>query len=130
MSDIPKNCKSTVIPSLRYKDAPAAIEWLCAAFGFEKNAVYPNPDGTIAHAQLTYGNGMVMLGSARDDARADPQNIYLVVNDADAVYAQSKTAGAVIVQDIQNPDYGGRGFSVRDPEGHVWSVGTYDPWET
>jgi uncharacterized glyoxalase superfamily protein PhnB len=52
------------------------------------------------------------------------------VNDADAVYAQARASGAAIVQDIQNPDYGGRGFSVRDPEGHVWSIGAYDPWET
>ncbi len=130
MSEIPKNCKSTVIPSLRYKDAPAAIEWLCAAFGLEKNAVYPNPDGTIAHAQLTFGNGMIMLGSVAGSGGADPQNIYLVVNDADAVFEKAKAAGAVIVQDIQNPEYGGRGFSCRDPEGHVWSFGTYDPWET
>jgi uncharacterized glyoxalase superfamily protein PhnB len=130
MSDIPKNCKSTVIPTLRYKDAPAAIEWLCAAFGFEKNAVYPTPDGAIAHAQVSYGNGMIMLGSVADSGGVDPQSIYLVVNDADAVYAQAKAAGAVVVQEIQNPDYGGRGFSVRDPEGHVWSIGTYDPWET
>lgn len=55
--------KDTVIPCLRYRDAPAAIEWLCRAFGFEQHAVYPNEDGTIAHAQLTFGNGMVMLGS-------------------------------------------------------------------
>jgi uncharacterized glyoxalase superfamily protein PhnB len=130
MSDIPKNCKSTVIPSIRYKDAPAAIEWLCAAFGFKENAVYPNPDGTIAHAQLSFGNGMIMLGSVRDSGAPNPQDIYLIVNDADAVYVQAKAAGAAIVQDIHSPDYGGRGFSVRDPEGHVWSIGTYDPWET
>jgi uncharacterized glyoxalase superfamily protein PhnB len=142
MSDIPKNCKSTVIPSLRYKDAPAAIEWLCAAFGFEKNAVYPTPDGAIAHAQLSYGNGMIMLGSARDDeygrlmrlppeiGGANTHGIYLVVKDADTVYAQAKAAGAPIVQDIYSPEYGGRGFSCRDPEGHIWSIGTYDPWGT
>jgi uncharacterized glyoxalase superfamily protein PhnB len=130
MSNIPKNCKSTVIPTLRYKDAPAAIEWLCAAFGFEKNDVYPTPDGGIAHAQLSYGNGMIMLGSVAGSGGVDPQSIYLVVNDADAVYMQAKAAGVVIVQDIYSPDYGGRGFSCRDSEGHVWSVGTYDPWET
>jgi uncharacterized glyoxalase superfamily protein PhnB len=93
MSDIPKNCKSTVIPTLRCKDAPAAIEWLCTAFGFEKNAVYPMPDGAIAPAQLTYGNGMIMLGSVTGGGGVDPQSIYLVVNDADAVYAQAKAAG-------------------------------------
>ena len=63
MSSLPATTKVTVVPCLRYRDAPAAIEWLCRAFGFEKHAVYPGPDGTIAHAQLTFGNGMIMLGS-------------------------------------------------------------------
>ena len=63
MSDLAKNTKATVIPCLRYRDAPAAIEWLCRAFGFEKHLVVPNQDGTIAHAQLSFGAGMVMLGS-------------------------------------------------------------------
>jgi uncharacterized glyoxalase superfamily protein PhnB len=55
MAQFAKDCRSTIIPGLRYRNCPAAIEWLCTAFGFEKNAVYPNPDGTIAHAQLTFG---------------------------------------------------------------------------
>jgi hypothetical protein len=67
MSDLAKNTKATVIPCLRYRDAPAAIEWLCRAFGpplrLDKHLVVPNSDGTIAHAQLSFGNGMVMLGS-------------------------------------------------------------------
>jgi uncharacterized glyoxalase superfamily protein PhnB len=142
MPDLPKQCISTVIPSLRYRDAPAAIEWLCAAFGFEKNAVYPNPDGTIGHAQLTFGNGMIMLGSVADNeygklmkqpaeiGGANTHGIYLVAADADAVYLRAKAAGATMVRDIVDQDYGGRGFTCRDPEGHVWSIGSYDPWET
>src|SRR5215470_14394398 len=63
---VAKNCKSTVIPALRYRNAPAAIDWLCRAFGFEKQRVYPNSNGTIAHAQLTFGNGMVMLSSVSE----------------------------------------------------------------
>ena len=63
-----KDTTATIIPGMRYRDAPAAIEWLCRAFGFEKGLVVPGPDGTIAHAQLKFGNGMVMLGSAGDDA--------------------------------------------------------------
>ncbi|SCY32116.1 hypothetical protein SAMN05216420_104235 [Nitrosospira sp. Nl5] len=59
-----KNTRATIIPCLRYRNAPVALDWLCANFGFEKQAVYPNPDGTTAHAQLTFGNGMIMLGSA------------------------------------------------------------------
>ncbi|HKD06555.1 MAG TPA: VOC family protein [Bryobacteraceae bacterium] len=132
----------TVIPSLRYKDAPAAIEWLCRAFGFEKNAVYPNPDGTIAHAQLTLGKGMIMLGSVSDNGYgrmmkqpfeiggANTHGIYLVVKDPDAVCNQAKAAGAEMAMDIEDKEYGGRGFTCKDPEGHLWSVGNYDPWQT
>ena len=146
MSNPAKPTRATVIPCLRYRDAPAAIDWLCAAFGFVKHAVHANPDGSIAHAQLTFGNGMIMLGSVSvaapgNDSEwgrlirqpdelggAASQSAYLVVADADAVLARAKAAGATIVLDIQDTDYGGRGFTCRDPEGHVWSFGTYDPW--
>jgi uncharacterized glyoxalase superfamily protein PhnB len=63
MSALAKNTRATIIPNLGYRNALAAIEWLCQAFGFEKKLVVPNDDGTIAHAQLTFGNGMIMLGS-------------------------------------------------------------------
>lgn len=63
MPSFAKLTKATVIPCLRYRDAPAAIEWLCSTFGFEKHLVVPNDDGTITHAQLAFGHGMVMLGS-------------------------------------------------------------------
>jgi len=141
MSTIPKNTRATVIPCMRYRDAPAAIEWLCATFGFEKQLVVPNDDGTIAHAQLGYGNGMIMLGSIFDTefgrlmkqpseiGKAVTQSAYLVVNDADLVYGRALEAGAQIVLDIKDEDYGGRGFTCRDPEGHLWSIGTYDPDE-
>ena len=135
-----KDTTSTVIPGMRYRDAPAAIEWLRLAFGFEKGLVVPGPDGTIAHAQLKFGNGMVMLGSARDDDFGQlvkvpgesggtvTESTYVVVDDADAHYAAAVAAGAKIVIDIHDEDYGGRGYSVRDPEGHLWYFGTYDPW--
>ncbi|MDB5815184.1 MAG: hypothetical protein JWM03_1303 [Rhodocyclales bacterium] len=141
MSANAKNTRSTVIPCLRYRDAPTAIEWLCKAFGFEKNAIYPNEDGTIAHAQLSFGNGMIMLGSVQKETAwgtlmkqpdeiggAETQSAYIIVADADVVYWQAKAAGAVILIDIKDEDYGGRGFTCRDPEGHVWNFGTYDPW--
>jgi uncharacterized glyoxalase superfamily protein PhnB len=142
MTSLAKSTKATVIPCLRYRDAPAAIEWLCQTFGFEKNLVVPNDDGTIAHAQLSFGNGMIMLGSIGDSPfnrlMAQPDEVggrqtqcpYLVVADADAVYRQAQAAGAEIVLDIKDEDYGGRGFTCRDLEGHVWNFGTYDPWAT
>ena len=66
MSSPAKNTIATVIPCLRYRNSPAAIEWLCQAFGFEKQLVVPGKEGTIAHAQLKFGNGMIMLGSVVD----------------------------------------------------------------
>ena len=131
---------STVIPGLRYRDAQAAIDWFCQVFGFEQNAVYKAPDGSIAHAQLTLGGGMIMLGSVKDDEYgrgfASPSEVggketrtaYVVVPDADAVHARAVAAGATIVRPLQDTPYGSREFSLKDPEGHSWSVGTYDPW--
>jgi len=140
MTSVAKSTTASVIPALRYHDAPAAIDWLCRAFGFERHLVVPGDHGTIAHAQLRSGNGMVMLGSAgdsefdrlvkppRDAGGITTQSIYVVVEDADAHYRRARAAGAAIVLDIEDKEYGGRGYSCRDPEGNVWSFGTYDPW--
>ena len=132
MSESAKKPAATVIPCLRYRDVPAAIDWLCSTFGFEKHLVVPNTDGSIAHAQLGFGNGMVMLGSVlkvetefgrlmkQPDqlGGASTQSIYVVVKDADLAYAQANAAGAKIAMNIRSEDYGGRGFSC------------YDPWAT
>ena len=131
--------KAAVIPTMRYEDAARMIDWLCEAFGFERHLVVPGEDGTIAHAQLTLGDGMIMLGSWRDDewgrlvktARqvgALTQSCYVVVPDADAHHARARAAGAEIVMDVEDKDYGGRGYAARDPEGQLWNFGTYDPW--
>lgn len=131
---------SPVIPGLRYRDAAAAMDWLVSVFGFEATLVVPDESGGIAHAQLRLGLGMVMLGSVRDDPFGQllvqpseidhrvTQSAYIVVADADAVYARALEAGAEILLPIEDQGYGGRGFSCRDPEGHVWSAGSYDPW--
>lgn len=142
MSTLAKNTRATVIPCLRYRDAPKAIEWLCQTFGFETQLVVPGEDGTIVHAQLSFGNGMIMLGSVLKDETefgrlikqpdeiggAETQSAYLIVADADVIYARVKSAGAKIVIEIKDEDYGGRGFSCRDLEGRLWNIGTYDPW--
>ena len=130
---------SALIPTIRYRDAPRAVDWLCATFGFEQQAVYPDEAGGIAHAQLVFGGGMVMIGSARDDplgahqGPADPsrpvnQSIYVLVPDADSLHARAKAGGARMVIDIRDEEYGGRGFVCRDPEGQLWAFGTYNPW--
>jgi uncharacterized glyoxalase superfamily protein PhnB len=134
-----KRARAFTIPTMRYEDAPRMIDWLCEAFGFERHLVVPGEDGTIAHAQLTLGEGMIMLGSWRDDewgrlvttarrAGAVTQSVYVVVADVDAHHGRARAAGAEIVHPLEDKDYGGRGYGARDPEGQVWSFGSYDPW--
>jgi len=135
------NSHITTIPGHRYRNAPAAIEWLCTVFGFERHAVYEGENGTIAHAELTLGNGMVMLGSGKDDEYGrgfkppvdlggiETRSVYIVVPNADAAYARAVAAGAKVVRPIQDTPYGSREFTVKDPEGYSWSAGTCDPWQ-
>lgn len=133
---------STIIPCLRYRNALEAIEWLCRAFGFQKHAVHADGE-VVHHAQLVHGAGMIMLGSVENRGEwgthmAQPdevggretQSCCVVVPDADAHYARAKAAGAAIVIDIADQGYGGRGYACRDPEGHLWWFGSYDPWRT
>jgi uncharacterized glyoxalase superfamily protein PhnB len=126
----------TIYPAIRYKDAPAAIEWLGRALGFEPHLVVPGPDGTIAHAELSFGTGMIMLGSAKDDnfriktphdAGGVTQTLYVYTADPDSLYARAKAAGAEVIYELRNTEYGSREFAIRDPEGHFWSFGTYLP---
>lgn len=132
---------STIMPAMRYRDARAAIEWLCAVLGFAKHAAYEGPDGKIMHAELTLGGGMMMLGEARDDefgrgfrtpgelGGLETRSAYIVVDDADAAFARAQAAGATVIRPLKDTDYGSREFAVKDPEGNSWSVGTYDPWK-
>lgn len=127
-----------LIPALRYRNAKVAIEWLCDVFGFTRKMVVPGDGDKVAHAELTIGNGMIMLGddkseygrlvAAPEKGGKATQGIYVVIGDVDAHYARAKKAGAEIVIDIKTQDYGGRDYTVRDLEGHVWTFGTYDPW--
>ncbi|WNH51420.1 VOC family protein [Stenotrophomonas oahuensis] len=132
---------SAIIPCLRYRDAHAAIAWLEQAFDFKPQAVYA--DGAIVyHAQLVYGGGMVMLGSVDNggewgklvvqpdeiDGR-ETQSPCVIVDDPDAHYARAVAAGAKVVIDIADQDYGGRGYACRDLEGHLWWFGSYDSWQ-
>jgi len=136
----PKNTTATITPAMLYDDAPAAVEWLCRAFGFEKRLVVPGADGTIARAQLTFGNGMITICSAETldaghflksprDGGGVAQAPCVCVTDADAHYTRAAAAGAEIVSALSDKPYGGRGYSCRDPEGHLWHFGTYDPWD-
>lgn len=142
MSSAAKQTTATIIPTFIYRDAPAAIDFLCRAFGFTSYLVVPGEGDTIVHAQLSFGQGMVMLSSTTGKGEYDqlvktPAELggvagaapYLIVTDPDAHYAQAKAAGAEILLDIEDKDYGGRGYTCRDLEGYVWSFGSYDPWD-
>ncbi len=125
----------SIFPFLRYRDANAAIAWLQQAFGCRVALAVPADNGGVAHAELQLGHGMVMLGDQPNDALGltppmpgqGSQGVYVVVPDVDAVYARAKAAGAVMVIDLHDTDYGSRDFSCRDPEGHLWSIGSYQP---
>ena len=132
-----------IIPNLRYHDAPRAIEFLCAAFGFERRAVYLSETDTtlVQHAQLTWADRMVMIYSVSDteyaraartrtvaEAGGPTIGLYMIVEDVDAHAERARAAGAEIMLAPKDQEYGGRGYSARDPEGNVWSFGSYDPW--
>jgi uncharacterized glyoxalase superfamily protein PhnB len=130
---------STIIPTMRYANAIAMIHWLCETFGFTQHFIVRDSEGGVGHAQLTLHDGMVMLGSARDDEfgrlQATPgklggttQSAYVIVPDVDSICDKARAAGAEIVREPTDEDYGGRGFSCRDPEGHLWNFGSYNPW--
>jgi len=130
----------TVIPAFRYRDANAALDFLVRAFGFVEHMVVPDGEGGIAHAQLTFGDGqgMIMMGSARDDdlgklfrpaaeVGVNTCSVYLVVDDVDAHCERARQAGAEIITEPVDRDYGGRDYGCKDPEGHLWFFGSYDP---
>src|SRR4051794_8811341 len=123
---------TAVWPAPRYPDPPPAIPLLVDAFGFTEAAVYPGEtEDVVAHAELRWPRGGgVMLGSARDDgviASLPPGTgaIYLVTDDPDGLHDRARAAGAEIVSGLHDTDYGSRDFTARDPEGVLWSFGTY-----
>ena len=121
-----------VWPTLRARDARALIRFLVDTLGFEETVVYGDGD-TVHHAQLSWpAGGGIMMGSARPDAGQDPFALqpgsfgaYVVTDDPDALFARATAAGATVVRELHETDYGSRDFAVRDPEGNLWSFGTY-----
>ena len=137
--------RHALIPCLRYQDAPAAIDFLCAAFGFERHAVYADDadPALIHHAQLLLDGNMIMLGSAQNgsesaalyhwktpaEAHGITMCVYVVIDDPDAHAERARAAGARILRGpCANDGYPGRGYDALDPEGNVWTFGSYDPW--
>jgi uncharacterized glyoxalase superfamily protein PhnB len=140
MTDAILNNHPRIIPTLRYRDGHAAIEWVCKTFGFEKQLVVLDDSGAVAHAQLTFANGMIMLGSANNNAFSKlvksplesgaigSQSVYIIIDDVETHHDKAVKAGAEIVIPLMDEDYGGKVYSARDPEGHIWNFGSYDPW--
>jgi uncharacterized glyoxalase superfamily protein PhnB len=129
-----------VIPTVRYRDVPKAVDWLCRAFGMRMHRVVADASGAPCYAELTVGSGMLMVAPIEDTpfgklmvqpdeiGGVETQVCYLRVGNARAHYRRAKAAGAVILLDPDDEANRGRGYSCRDPEGHVWNFGTYDPW--
>jgi uncharacterized glyoxalase superfamily protein PhnB len=125
-----------VIPFLGYEDPRAALDWLARAFGFEASAVHEGENGEIVHAEMRFGDGMIMLGrpgpsfgmKTAKELGAVNQGIYSIVDDGiDAHFERAVAAGAEVVMELHDTDYGSREYMVRDPEGNLWSFGTYRP---
>jgi uncharacterized glyoxalase superfamily protein PhnB len=122
----------TVWPTLNCADARAAISYLTDVLGFREVLVVPGDGDTVAHAELRWPEGGgVMLGSSNREGNefsrmpTGAASLYVVTDDPQAVYDRATAAGATIVREMRDEDYGSRGFSMRDPEGNIWSFGTY-----
>jgi len=125
----------TAYPCLSYRDAPAAMEWLKKAFGLKEMLVVPGENGSVAHAEMSLGQGVIMVGSGRSefgwasplDLRGSTASVYVAIPNPDEHYAHAKAAGAEITIELYDSDWGSRGYSAKDIEGHHWSFGTYQP---
>jgi len=123
------------IAFLTYDDAEAAVDWLECTFGFERSSVHEAND-KIAHAELRFGDGLIMLGPAGSndfglktprELGAVSQGVYLIVDDIAGQYDRARASGAEILRELADTDYDSREFMARDPEGNIWSFGTYRP---
>jgi uncharacterized glyoxalase superfamily protein PhnB len=122
----------TLFPVLKFNDARAAIDFLESAFGFEAHAVVDGDDGAVAHGELKFGDQFVMVGSTgagdpRFDQGAGRTSVYVVVEDPDGLHERARNVGATIEREPEDQPYGSREFTARDPEGNLWSFGTYRP---
>lgn len=131
---------SDIYPSITYNDAPAAIDWLCNAFGFVKRFVVPGELGRVEHSELSFGTAVIMVGSPKPEhGRLSPigmagvcQSLNVFVEDPDAHYKVAVAAGAKVIREIRTEDYGARGYEVLDIENHLWYFGNYragEYWE-
>ena len=122
----------SIYPVLKYSAAHTAIDFLERTFGFQRHAMHEGESGEIAHGELRFGDQVAMVSSA---GAGDPvcdeglghTTVYVAVDEVDPLHERAKAAGAEIVMAPTDQDYGSRDFSARDPEGKLWSFGTYRP---
>jgi len=129
--------------ALSYRDPKAALLWLEEAFGFEPVMVILGADGELAHAEMTFGDGLIMVGSEwRADTKSpasvggtNTQSVHIHIDtDIDAHCERARKAGAEIIMEPENQFYGDRTYRAKDLEGHIWSIGqtvevmTRDEW--
>jgi len=131
---------STISTGILYHNASEMIEWLCRTFGFEKRLIVPGAENRIIHAHLTFGKGSIMISSAenypnptfckspKEIGGVGTAELIVYVDEVDKHYNHAKSQGADIVVDIEDKPYGGRGYCVKDPEGHFWAFTSYNPW--
>lgn len=127
MSDRRPLAYPAITPYLLYEDVPAAMEWLSKAFGFRERMRFTGRDGTVSHAEMEIGDGLIMLGDPGNDYRNPKhlggvtQYVHVYVDDVNAHFDRAKRAGATISQELKDQEYGDRSYSATDPEGHAWS---------
>ena len=125
----------TMYPYLSYRDTAAALRFLEEAFGFTTSVRWDTPDDTVQHAEVTFGAGAVMMGTADHataplDGLSVGQGIYVYVDDVDAHFARARDGGAQVVYPPEDTEWGTRRYRVLDPEGYEWSFGSYRPGAT
>jgi uncharacterized glyoxalase superfamily protein PhnB len=133
--------KYGAIPTMVYKDANAGLDFLTKALGFTEHFVYRDDKNNLQHAELTLGNAMIMISPHNTESvfgkligppaaanGLNTQTAYFIIEEIDAHYKNAKANGAKIIIDIKDEDYGGRGYSCKDPEGYIWSFGSYNPY--
>ncbi len=134
MTEPSRSAGPTMVSYFGYKNAAAALRWPAEAFGFEERQAYAAPDGTVMHAEMAFGGGVVVIGTGEPPAEGDAaatsptgQGIYVVVEDVDAHHERAKAAGARIDYVPDDTDFGAWRYRALDPEGYEWSFGTYSP---
>jgi uncharacterized glyoxalase superfamily protein PhnB len=118
--------KQRIVPRLIYADAPAAIEFLCKAFGFRERFRHREPDGRVGHCELTYADNLIALSSVYEGFGDSPLKLpttssalWVYVDDVDKHYAHARDNGATITMELVE-DHGMRFYRATDLEGHRW----------